>query len=127
MKPGRSTLSNRRLELDNGGSFRSPVHPMAHALIIVESPAKARTISRFLGDDFIVELLDSYFEDCPGLMGQMHQALDSADAVAFRRASHALQSTSASLGAIQFSALAHRLEVLCKEDRLEQAQPYYND
>ena len=38
---------------------------MAKQLVIVESPAKARTISRFLGKDFVVESSYGHIRDLP--------------------------------------------------------------
>ena len=38
---------------------------MSKKLVIVESPAKARTINRYLGDDFIVESSIGHIRDIP--------------------------------------------------------------
>ncbi len=38
---------------------------MAHKLVIVESPAKARTIGGYLGSDYVVESSIGHIRDLP--------------------------------------------------------------
>jgi len=47
---------------------------MAHALIIVESPAKARTIARFLGDDYVLESSIGHIRDLPSRASEIPAA-----------------------------------------------------
>ena len=47
---------------------------MATSLVIVESPAKARTISKFLGDDFVVEASYGHVRDLPRGAGDVPEA-----------------------------------------------------
>src|SRR5436189_1751286 len=46
-----------------GGGYRDP--PMSKRLVIVESPAKARTIAGYLGPDFVVESSVGHIRDFP--------------------------------------------------------------
>jgi DNA topoisomerase-1 len=47
---------------------------MPKHLVIVESPAKARTINRYLGDDFVVESSVGHIRDIPSKVGEVGQA-----------------------------------------------------
>jgi DNA topoisomerase-1 len=42
-----------------------PLRPMGHALVIVESPAKARKIGEYLGDGYVVESSIGHIRDLP--------------------------------------------------------------
>ena len=47
---------------------------MGNPLVIVESPAKARTIARFLGDDFVVESSVGHIRDLPAKAAEIPAA-----------------------------------------------------
>jgi histidine phosphotransfer protein HptB len=73
------------------------------------------------GADFISELIDTFLDDGPKLIGQMKAALKAKDAESFRRAAHSLKSNSATFGASHLSALAKELETIGKENKLGDA------
>ena len=50
---------------------------MSNSLVIVESPAKARTISRFLGDDYVVESSVGHIRDLPRNASEVPAAFKS--------------------------------------------------
>jgi len=73
-----------------------------------------------LGGDkeFLVELLQTYFDDSPRLLVAMQAARAVGDADSFRRAAHTLKSNSASFGAMTLSRLARALEEMGKAGTL---------
>jgi HPt (histidine-containing phosphotransfer) domain-containing protein len=80
-----------------------------------------RELKETLGDDFIPELISTYLEETPLLITNMQQALAEGKAEAFGRAAHSIKSSSASLGALDFSAQARDLEMIGKSGDLGQA------
>lgn len=74
-----------------------------------------------MGEDYIDELIDVYLTDTPRSIAQIRQALADGKIDEMRRAAHAVKSTSANFGAIQFSALAKDLEALGKSNTLDGA------
>lgn len=72
------------------------------------------------GEDFINELIDTFLEDAPKLIEEIKTALNSNNADTFRRAAHSMKSNAATFGASQLAALAKELEMLGKENRLNE-------
>jgi histidine phosphotransfer protein HptB len=75
-----------------------------------------------VGEDFIDELLQAYFEETPELLAALQQALASLDYESFQRAAHSIKSTSNSFGAFQFAELAKELEMMGRAKILDGAQ-----
>ena len=75
-----------------------------------------------VGEDFIGELVETFFEEGPKLLQEMRQALDDGDADTLRRSAHSLKSNSASFGATIMAAQARELEFLARDGKLMDAQ-----
>ena len=63
------------------------------------------------GADFVAELVDTFLEDAPALLGELRSARAAADADRFRRAAHSLKSNSHTFGASALGAMARELEL----------------
>jgi len=71
--------------------------------------------------EFLADLLQTYFEDSPQLLGAMHAALAAGNVEEFRRAAHSFKSNSKTFGALALSELAKGLEEMGKSGMLEGA------
>lgn len=76
------------------------------------------SLKQMAGADFIGQLIDTFLEDAPKLIRELHTALKAKDAETFRRAAHSLKSNAASFGANRLSELARQLEMLGRENKL---------
>ncbi len=73
------------------------------------------------GADFIDELVDTFLEDAPKLISEMKSALQTKDAESFHRAAHSFKSNSATFGANRLSAIAREMELLARDNKLDEA------
>lgn len=75
-------------------------------------------LKQISGEEFIIELIDTFLDDAPRLFDQLKSALEAGDADSFRRAAHSLKSNAATFGASQLAELAKALEAIGRENRL---------
>jgi histidine phosphotransfer protein HptB len=90
---------------------------MAEKLI---DPQVFEELKSALGDDYIIELLDTWYEEAPKIMSEMRVSLSQNDSEIFRRSAHALKSNAASFGATHLAALCKELENLGRQQQLDQ-------
>ncbi len=65
-----------------------------------------------MGQDFLGELLQTYYEELPQLLTKLKEALAKQDPDAFQRAAHSIKSTSNSFGALEYGLQARELEMI---------------
>jgi HPt (histidine-containing phosphotransfer) domain-containing protein len=63
------------------------------------------------GADFVVELVDTFLDEAPGLLAELRRALAAGDVLAFERAAHSLKSNAHTFGALALGAQARSLEL----------------
>ena len=88
--------------------------------------AKAlENLRAMVGDDasFLAELVNTFLEDAPLLLGDMRAAVAAGDAAALRLAAHSLKSNAAQFGATEFAALCKEIEGLGKAGDTRGASP----
>jgi HPt (histidine-containing phosphotransfer) domain-containing protein len=86
-----------------------------------DSPINQATLDELITGtdaDFVRDLIDTFLDDTPKMLGEMNQALTTNDAEAFRRAAHSLKSNSASFGAMRLSVQSKEMEMLGKSGNL---------
>lgn len=63
------------------------------------------------GAEFATELVDTFFEEAPGILAELRSAHAAGDADGFRRAAHSLKSNGNTFGASTLAALSRELEL----------------
>jgi histidine phosphotransfer protein HptB len=74
--------------------------------LAVYSELKATT-----GAEFVVELVDTFLAEMPGMLAELRGARTEANAERFRRAAHSLKSNANTFGAVRLAAQARELEL----------------
>jgi HPt (histidine-containing phosphotransfer) domain-containing protein len=63
------------------------------------------------GAEFVLELVDTFLDEAPGMLAELRSARAAADADRFRRAAHSIKSNANAFGALTLAALARELEL----------------
>ena len=63
------------------------------------------------GDDFVVELVQTFSEETPALLTELRRAHGARAAERFRRAAHSLKGNASTFGATRLAELARTLEI----------------
>jgi HPt (histidine-containing phosphotransfer) domain-containing protein len=80
----------------------------------VIDPEAWQNLISMIDPAFLIELIDTYLSDAPGLIEQMEAGLAAGDAESVRRSAHSLKSNSFSFGATRLGEASRELEMLAR-------------
>lgn len=63
------------------------------------------------GEDFAAELVNTFLEEAPRMIGDLKAALAASDADGYRRAAHSIKSNAHTFGAAALAELAKQIEL----------------
>ena len=88
------------------------------APIDIKALDNIRTLQRPGASNLLERIVTLYLDNAPRLVQSMREASAAGDSDALQRASHALKSSSANLGALELAALCKEMEVQARTGRL---------
>ncbi len=103
------------------GSITRAVHPERAAATLDRSALD--NLLSVLGGEFIYleELIDSFLEDAPKLLGELERSVKAGEAEGVHRMAHSLKSNGMDFGAVEFASLCKELEMVGKSGELDRA------
>jgi|GEM_PF-3720415 len=93
---------------------------------VIFDHAQAKRIA--IGKVALLQKLAAQFEkDMPPYLHKLHQALDENDVYRAGHLAHTIKGSALSMGAIKLGTLAHHMEVLLKQEQLQDAITLFED
>lgn len=100
----------------------SNAHPTQVTYEYLESGALDTILDLMDGDtDMVIDLVDTLAESSPDLMSSLEEGVRSGNPIQVRDSAHALKSSNAQLGAMNFAQLCQEIELMGKEKDLSRA------
>jgi HPt (histidine-containing phosphotransfer) domain-containing protein len=75
------------------------------------NPATYRELQESAGEEFVNELVDTFLEEAPQMIGDLRAALAARDAESYRRQAHSLKSNCNTFGALTLAGLSRDVEL----------------
>jgi HPt (histidine-containing phosphotransfer) domain-containing protein len=100
------------------GDETTRAHPEGDLRVL--DPAAVSALYELFGEDreALADLIDSFVEEAPERLAELHSGADVNDTELVGRAAHTLKSNGSTFGAHELAALCRRLETSARADEL---------